>query len=179
MTGGGAGCPHPFRNILGWEGGADLTVRAYDRRLVAGAVVQNQAGEVLLVRLRGASPGDPSAWALPSVEAEDWETSRQAAARAVHRRAALRSEPGQLALAFEWREDGPSSRPAIWMALFYQAAAREPIIDHRRDPEVLEVRWIPPEGTEVLLGSGVLAAALVDWLVGGSAALYEVTGRPF
>ncbi|MHB0885886.1 MAG: NUDIX domain-containing protein [Bacillota bacterium] len=156
-----------------------MTVRAYERRLACGAVVQNQAGEVLLVRLGGTSPGDPSTWALPSVEAEGWETSRQAAARAVHRRAALRVDPGPLAFAFEWREDGPSRGLAIWMLFLYHATARELVIDHRRDPEVLEVRWIPPDGAAVLLGSGVLAGALLDWLSSGMAALYEVTGgRP-
>ncbi len=156
-----------------------MTVRVYERRLACGAIVQNQAGEVLLVRLRGALPGDPSAWALPSVEAEGWETSRQAAARAVHLRAALRVDPGPLAFAVEWREEGPARGPAIWMLAFYHATAREPVIDHRRDPEVLEVRWIPPEGAAVLLGSGVLAGVLLDWLASGTAELYEVSGgRP-
>lgn len=153
-----------------------MTVRVYQRRLACGAVVQNQAGEVLLVRMRGTSPGAPSAWALPSVEAEGWETSRQAAARAVHRRAALRVDPGPLAFALEWREDGPARGPAIWILFVYQAAVKESVIDHRRDPEVLEVRWIPPDGAAVLLGSGVLAAALLDWLASGTAALYDVTG---
>ena len=151
-----------------------MTVNPYERRLGCGAIVQNQSGEVLLVRRRGATPGEPSSWALPVVEAEAWETSRQAAVRAVHKRAALVVDPEELAFALEWREDGPARGRAVWMLIFYRASARGAVIDHRRDPEVLEVRWIPPEGAKMLVGTGALGAALAEWLASGMAASYEI-----
>jgi len=151
-----------------------MTVNAYERRLRCGVIVQNQGHELLLVRLRGAASQISSSWVLPAVEAEPWETSRQTAIRSAERRAALIVSPEQLAFILEWREDGPALGRAVWISIYYQASVRGAVIDHRRDPEVLEVRWVPPDGAVMLVRPRDLGEALGAWLAAGTAAHYEI-----
>ncbi|HEY3314286.1 MAG TPA: NUDIX hydrolase [Bacillota bacterium] len=154
-----------------------MAIRNHERRLLAGAIVSSQSGEILMVRLRGVGPGVVPGWTLPCVEAEEWETAAQAAARAARRRAGLVAIPEVLAFAIEWREDGTNGGPvgpAVFMLFVFQAETDGPILDHRRDPEVLEIRWASPEEAAGLITAPALKNAVECWLFTGATAYHQV-----
>jgi 8-oxo-dGTP diphosphatase len=129
------------------------------RRMAVGAVILNEAGDVLLVRNRGHGRAH---WSLPKGSCEDGESVLHTLKREVKEETGLDVEMQELAFVSEWFVTG---RQEWYLQFYFHANIVGGVLGvQEADEDVIQVKWVAPRNIRQYMNYRPWAVPLFAWL---------------